>query len=104
MPPTTIALANKPAARCIISVTALDSGRFDRSDQLIELSRGVTDILGKASDDLDRFFRLPDFDQFVDKVLVRLQRLQQPGKLCARVAQFFGRALGSPLAAAAIDR
>src|ERR1041384_7523516 len=94
MPATTAALASNPVLRRILSLTTLDSRRLDRSDQLVELGGRVADIFGQISDHLDRLLRLPDFHQLVDKILVRLQHLQQSSKLRPGVAKLLGGVLG----------
>jgi|SRR5580704_6091859 len=46
--------------------------RLDAADQLVELRRGIANVLGQAADDIERLLGLPDFDQLADEILVRL--------------------------------
>ncbi len=68
--------------------------RLDPADQTLELIVGFADVLGQALDHFERLLRLPDLDQLVDEILVRLQRPQQLGEFLARRRQLLGGPLG----------
>src|SRR5438093_7299148 len=63
---------------------ALRPRRLDSADELLQLVRGVADVLREAADHFERLLRLPDLHQFVDEILVRLQRAQELGEFPPR--------------------
>src|SRR5437870_80455 len=63
---------------------ALGARRLDPADKLLQLVRRVADVLREAADHFERLLRLTDLHQFVDEILVRLQRAQELGEFPPR--------------------
>src|SRR5579872_1657546 len=96
-PPTINALAASPMRWRRVIVTTSGSRRLDAPDQLVELGRGVANIVRELANDFQRLLGLPDFQQFADEILVVLQRMQERCELRARVLELLGRTLGLAL-------
>src|SRR6185437_12713757 len=75
----------------------LRSRRLDAADQLVELIRGVADVMRQAADHLERALGLADFQKLADEILVLLQRLQKPGELRTGIVKFLGSGFGLAL-------
>src|SRR5271165_6177524 len=84
--------AHSPAGRA--HGASLRARRLDAPDQLVELGRGVANVMGQAANDFERFFGLADFQKLSDEVFVLLQGLQQARELRSGVVELLGGALG----------